>query len=118
MSNLIFQAIGKLSSLLKKIKITTLVTAVLVGLIFLTSNPSYAAQRQDTSNIDRDVLESSNPERPTNIKEWQQEARRTEDEPLERAQEIGKETVEAVKDMGKMYSDTAERTAPDNLSDS
>lgn len=116
--DLISQAIGRLSSLIKKNKVTNLLAAIMVGLTLLISNAAYAAAEQPAKKIDSSVLESSNPERPTNIKEWQQEANRTEDTPLERAKEIGKETVEAVKDMGKMYSDTAERTAPDSLTDS
>ncbi|WP_052055584.1 hypothetical protein [Myxosarcina sp. GI1] len=117
MIELLSQAIAQLGSLVKKIGVTSLLAAGLVGLILLTSSPSYAAQGT-TKNVDSDVLESSNPERPTNKREWEQQASRTEDAPLERLKEIGKESVEAVKDMGGMYKDNAKRTAPDELADS
>ncbi|MER3477248.1 MAG: hypothetical protein C4287_13020 [Leptolyngbya sp. ERB_1_2] len=42
--------------------------------------------------------------------EWNREARQTAGEPGNRAGRIAKETGEAVKDFGKMYPDTAERS--------
>ncbi|MBE9011984.1 hypothetical protein IQ250_17435 [Pseudanabaenaceae cyanobacterium LEGE 13415] len=58
--------------------------------------------QQDLKNIDSD--------RPKTTGEWNREARQTAGEPGERLGRIAKETGEAVKDFGKMYPDTAERS--------
>lgn len=58
--------------------------------------------QQDLQNIDSD--------RPKTTGEWNREARETAGEPGERLGRIAKETGEAVKDFGKMYPDTAERS--------
>lgn len=58
--------------------------------------------QQDLQNIDSD--------RPKTTGEWNQEARETTGQPGERLGRIAKETGEAVKDFGKMYPDTAERS--------
>ncbi|GAP97067.1 hypothetical protein [Leptolyngbya sp. NIES-2104] len=58
--------------------------------------------QQDLQNIDSD--------RPKTTGQWNREARETAGEPGERLGRIAKETGEAVKDFGKMYPDTAERS--------
>ena len=116
MIRLIFQAINGISSILKKIHVRSFLSAVLLGAILLTNGVSIAATNGKTAAdvVGSDVVES-NPERPTTTREWRQEARRTEDAPLEKAKEIGKETKEAIKDMGKLYPDVAESTVPDDI---
>ena len=113
---LISQAINRISSVLKKIQVKNFLTSVLLGAILLTSGVSSAATNNKTASdvVDSKVLET-NPERPTTTREWRQEARRTDDAPLERVKEIGKETGEALKDWGKLYPDVAEDSIPENL---
>lgn len=116
MIRLISQAINRLSFILKKIQFKSFLTTVLLGAILLTNGVSNSAIKGKTAAdlVGSDVVES-NPERPTTTREWRQEARRTEDAPLERAKEIGKETGEALKDWGKLYPDVAESTLPDEI---
>jgi hypothetical protein len=116
MIHLIFQAINGINSLLKKVQVKSFLTAVLLGAILLTSGVSTSATNGKTAAdfVGSDVVES-NPERPTTTREWRQQARRTEDAPLERAKEIGKETGEALKDFGKLYPKVAESTVPDDI---
>lgn len=113
---LISQAINRISSVLKRIQAKNFLTSVLLGAILLTSGVSSATTNNKTASdvVDSRVLET-NPERPTTTREWRQEARRTEDAPIERIKEIGKETGEALKDWGKLYPDVAEDSIPDNL---
>lgn len=116
MIHLISQAINRISSLLKKIQVKSFMTAVLLGAFLLTNGVSSSATNGKTAAdvLGSDVVES-NPERPTTTREWRQQARRTEDAPLERVKEIGKETGEALKDWGELYPDVAERTIPDDI---
>ena len=113
---LISQAINRISSVLKKIQAKNFLTSVLLGAILLTNGVSIAATNGKTAAdvVGSDVVES-NPERPTTTRDWRQQARRTEDAPLERAKEIGKETGEALKDFGKLYPKVAESTVPDDI---
>ncbi|MGL5793382.1 MAG: hypothetical protein ACRC06_03080 [Waterburya sp.] len=116
MIHLFSKAINHLGSLLKKTQIKSLLTTTLLGVILLTSGVSSYATNGDSAadNISSKIFEG-NPERPTTTREWKQEARETDNQPLERAKEIGKETKEAVKDFGKLYPNVAERTAPDEI---
>jgi hypothetical protein len=116
MLHLFSQTINYLNSLLKKIQIKSLLTTTLLGVILLTSGvSSYATNGAGSPDkIDSRIFEG-NPERPTTTREWKQEARNTDNQPIKRAKEIGKETKEAVKDFGKLYPNVAERTAPDEL---
>ena len=116
MIHLISQAGDRISSLLKKIQVKNFLTTVLLGAILLTSGVSSAATNGKTAGdvVDSKMVET-NPERPTTTREWRQQARRTDDAPLERVKEIGKETGEAIKDFGKLYPDVAESTVPDDL---
>lgn len=117
MIHLTYQAIIRFNSFLKKIQIKKYLTTVLLGAILLTSGVSnYATNGENApDNISNKVFES-NSERPTTTREWRQEARKTEGEPLERAKEIGKESAQAIKEWGKLYPDVADRTLPDDLS--
>ena len=116
MIHLISQAINGISSLLKKIQVKSFLTTVLLGAILLTNGVSSTATNGKTAAdvVGSDVVES-NPERPTTTRDWRQQARRTEDAPLERAKEIGKETGEALKDWGGLYPEVAESTVPDDV---
>lgn len=116
MIRLISQAINRISSILKKIQVKSFLTTVLLGAILLTNGVSSSATNGKTAAdlVGSDIIEN-NSERPSTTREWRQEARRTEDAPLERAKEIGKETGEALKDWGKLYPDVAESTLPDEI---
>lgn len=116
MRHLFSQAINYLSSLLKKTQIKSLLTTTFLAVILLTSGvSSYATNGNSAADKISNKIFEGNPERPTTTREWKQEARETEDQPLERVKEIGKETKEAVKDWGGLYPDVAERTVPENL---
>lgn len=117
MINLISQAIDNLSYHLKKIQVKSFFTSVLLGIFLLTSGVSnYATNGANAAdNIDSKVFEG-NSERPTTTSEWREEARRTEDAPLERIKEIGQESAQAIKEWGELYPDVIDRSTPDDLS--
>ena len=116
MIHLISQAINRINSLLKKIQVKSFLTAILLGAILLTNGVSSSATNGKTAAdvVGSDVV-GNNPERPTTTREWRQEARRTEDAPLERVKEIGKETGQALKEWGELYPEVAESTLPDEI---
>lgn len=107
------QAIERLSSLLKSVQIKSFLATCLMGLILLTSNVNY--KDKDRSLSDR-IFGSDN-ERPVTTRQWNEKARETEDAPLERTKEIGKESGQALKEFTEVYPDTAKRSAPDILKD-
>jgi hypothetical protein len=114
MINLISQATNSVISVFKKYRFQNFLSAVLTIAILLTSGVSYANNGNSSPNkIDSKVFES-NSERPTTTKEWYEQAERTEDRPVERIKEIGKESGEAIKEWGQVYPDTAKRTMPDD----
>lgn len=117
MMNLLTKAISYLGSLLKKTQVKNFLTAVMVGSILLTSGVASATNDSPSlDNVNKKVLFENNSERPTTTGEWNQKARETEDAPLERAKEIGKQSAQAVKEWGELYPDVVDRTVPDNLS--
>ena len=57
------------------------------------------------------VIHQDREQRPKTTQEWNKQSRETEGKPGERIKRIEKQSVEAVKDFGSMYSDTAKRSA-------
>ena len=115
MFDLFSQAFARLSSILKKVQVKSLISAVFLGTILLTSG--YVANDGDraiTANeVDSEIFEGDSV-RPTTTNEWYEEARET-DGVAEKAKRIGKETGAAVKEMGELYPDVADRTVSDDL---
>ncbi|GAB4541622.1 MAG: hypothetical protein Tsb0014_33690 [Pleurocapsa sp.] len=116
MIHLISQTISTINSWLKKIQVKSFLSTILLGAILLTSGvSSYATNGANAADDISSKVFEGNSERPTTTREWRQEARQTEDAPLERAKEIGKETAQAIKEWGELYPDVAERTIPDQI---
>lgn len=105
--------IKRLSSLVKSIQIKSFLVTCSIGLIILTSSANYQGSDRPVSGR---VFEG-NDERPTTTREWYEKARQTEDDPLERTKEIGKESAQALKEFTEVYPSTAERSAPDVVKD-
>lgn len=63
-----------------------------------------------TKEIDK-VIHQDNEQRPKTTQEWNKQSRETEGKPEERIKRVEKQSVEAFKDFGSMYSDTAKRSA-------
>jgi hypothetical protein len=115
MTNLISRATARLISVFKEIQVKQFVTVALVGFLVLTTTPSMAASmgrnaQSVTNKVDR-IIHEDDSNRPKTTREWQQEAQRTEDAPVERIKEIGKESADAVQDFGELYPDVAKRSA-------
>lgn len=115
MLHLISQAIIRFNSFLKKIQVKSFLTSVLLGVFLLTSGASsYATNGANTADTINSKVFETNSERPTTKGEWQQKAQETQDEPLERAKEIVKESAEAIKEWGQVYPDVVERSLSDD----
>jgi hypothetical protein len=117
MIHLISKAINRIGSFLGTVRVKHSLATVLVGLILLTSSVNATGNDRASNNISNKVFES-NSERPTTTREWYQKANETEDSPIDRVKEIGKESAEAVKEWGSVYPETAKKSAPDALKDS
>lgn len=116
MIDLFSQTIGLLSSLLKKVQVKSLISAVFLGTILLTSGVSIANDSNRAINankVDSEIFEGDSV-RPTTTNEWYEEAEET-DGILEKAKRIGKETGAAVKEMGELYPNVAKRSVPEDL---
>jgi hypothetical protein len=113
---LISKAIARIGSFLAIAQVKTFMATLFVGLIILTSGVNSTSDVRASNKISGKVFES-NSERPTTTREWYQKSAQTEDSPVERVKEIGKESAQAVKEWGSVYPDTAKRSAPDALKD-
>ncbi|HEY9619605.1 MAG TPA: hypothetical protein V6C78_04505 [Crinalium sp.] len=110
MTNLISKTLTRIHSLLKTIQVKQLLSVVLVGFIFLTTHVDSGRGNSTTFNRVNDKAHQIDSERPKTTREWQREARQTEDSPGERLKNIGSESAEAVKEWGGLYPDTAKRS--------
>lgn len=110
MKDLISKAIGYVGSLLQTLQVKSFLAVALVGFLLLTTNPNLErGAKAATKEIDK-IAHQNDSDRPKTTGEWNQEARETKGESEDRLGRIGKESVEAVKDFGQMYSDTAKRS--------
>lgn len=112
MLNFISEAISKFNSFVKSIQAKQFLPMVMIGFVLLTINvtPSRQETRQAIKKLDQTVHQKDST-RPKTTGEWEQQAHETEGRPLERIKRIGEQSVEAVQEMGSMYSDTAKRSS-------
>ncbi|MBW4642318.1 MAG: hypothetical protein KME23_04755 [Goleter apudmare HA4340-LM2] len=113
MTNLIFRVIAPVISLLKDLSIQRFLAIALVGFVVLTTNVDADRSSKAVSRKLDQVVHQNDSQRPKTTGEWNKEARETEDATGERIKRIGKQSAEAVKDFGSVYTDTAKRSARD-----
>lgn len=114
MKSLISRAIAPVLSWVQGLQVQSLVIVALLGLLLLTPSVAFAdvgSGNQGLTEKVRQLVHQGDSDRPKTTGEWQQEAREVEGSPGERLQNIAEESAEAVKDFGKLYPDTADRTA-------
>ncbi|MBW4592217.1 MAG: hypothetical protein KME46_04640 [Brasilonema angustatum HA4187-MV1] len=116
MINLISKAFAQINSLFNQLQVKRFFAVVLAGLLVLTTNVTNESSDKDLTNRVNQALERNSSDRPQTVGGWFKQARETEDAPGERAKRIAGQSAEAVKDLGKVYPDTAERTA-DSIKD-
>ncbi|MFB8789652.1 MAG: hypothetical protein U7123_12535 [Potamolinea sp.] len=112
MKNLISLAIAQITSLFNGVQFKRFFAVVLVGFILLTTNVD---SKQNNNALSTQVREQANQidsVRPKTTNDWYKEARETENSPGKRLENIAEETVEAIKEFGAVYPDTAKRSAP------
>lgn len=110
MLNFISEVITKVSSLLNMLQAKQFLSIVLVGFLLLTTNVKQDVGNPISKMFDK-IVHQDDSQRPQTTKEWKQEASATKGDPEERLKRIGEQSAEAVKDLGSLYSDTAERSA-------
>jgi hypothetical protein len=110
MKNLISSAIAQVNLLLKKFQVKQLLTVVWVVVLLLTTNLGIGNDNSILNKGTDKVVSPNDAQRPQTTKQWMNEAK--EDVPLtDRVGQIAEDSAEAVKDFGKMYQDTAKRSA-------
>jgi hypothetical protein len=117
MNSLILKVKSYIGTWIKWVLNARLVSIILVGSLFLLgtgcADPSSAASRSSNDlgrRVDNAIHEDDSV-RPKTTGEWKQDARKTENAPGERLKKITEQSKEAVKDFGKVYPDTAEKSA-------
>jgi hypothetical protein len=108
--NLITKALTYLYSWLELLQMKRILVGVLLGFLLLTAT-AQAGQINSPINNKFDNGTHRDVQRPTTTREWRKEVRATEGKPMKRLERIGKESVEAIKEWGEVYPDTAERSA-------
>ncbi len=110
----ITKAASLLNTLLNRLQAKQFVSMILVVFVLLTTNV-----KQDTGNpvtnlynkIIHQVDSQDGSQRPKTMRQWNKQARETEGNPGEKLKRIGKQSADAVKDLGSVYPDTAKRSA-------
>ena len=96
---------------LNDLQVRHFLSTVLVSFLLMTSIvDSDLSPKAITKEIDK-VIHQDKEQRPKTTQEWKKQSRETEDQPGERIKRIEKQSAEALKDFGSMYSDTAKRSA-------
>ncbi|MTJ09140.1 hypothetical protein [Anabaena sp. UHCC 0204] len=117
MAHLFNQVINTIKFILQEFEIKRVFTVVLVGFLMLTTSLNSSIESgRSSDNITRKlnkIVRQDDADRPKTTGEWNKEARETEDDPVERAKRIAKESGEALKQWGSVYSDTANKSAND-----
>jgi hypothetical protein len=113
MQNLISQTISYISFLWRKVQVKQFLAVVLVGVMTLTTNIALGQNNQVLQERVREDIQQNDAQRPKTMREWNREARATEDKPVERLEKIGKESAEAFKEFGSGYVEGAKKTARD-----
>lgn len=110
MSSLIFEAAAKFGSFFKRLKVKQFLPTALALLILLTTNIALGQNDQAMGRSLNEVVHQEDSQRPKTTGEWNQQARETKGAPGERLKRIGEQSVEAVKDFGAVYPDTAQKS--------
>jgi hypothetical protein len=110
MLNTIAQAMTQVGNWFKQLQVRQFLSVVAIGFILLNTTPEPdLASKATIDKLDR-MVHQENPDRPKTTKEWQQQAREVKGKPGERAERIGEQSADAVKEFGKMYPDVAKRS--------
>ncbi len=115
MANLFTKALKTIKFIYQKLELKRLFVTVLVGFLVLGTGLNSTMESKGNGNyvktgMDK-VFPQNDTDRPKTIGEWEEEARQTENLPVERARRIAKESGEALKLWGSVYIDTAKRSA-------
>lgn len=110
MTTLISNAIAQVNSWLKKIQVKQFLAVVLVGIVFLTISAEPGRAGQALGKKANDAAHRIDSERPKTTREWNREARQTEDNLGDRVENIVEESGQALKEFGGLYPDTAKRS--------
>lgn len=107
----IFKFKYKISLFLNSLQFRQVLPTILMSIFLLASIvDSDLSPNAITKEVDK-VIHQDNEQRPKTTQEWNTQSRETEGKPEERIERIEKQSAEAFKDFGSMYSDTAKRSA-------
>lgn len=111
MFDLISRAIARVSSFLKGIQVKQFFAVAMVSFLLLTTNANPDFNNKGLGEKVRErAHQTTEGQRPRTTGEWEKEA--AENAPLDqRVKDIAEDSVEAVKQWGKQYPDTARRSA-------
>ncbi len=110
MKDLILNAFSNIRSLLKGIQVQRFFAVVLVGFLLLTTKVDSRGNNNALGEQVREQAAQIDSVRPKTTREWEEDARATENSPGERLQKIGEQSAQAIKEFGSVYPDTAKRT--------
>ncbi|MFB2770883.1 hypothetical protein ACE1AT_16560 [Pelatocladus sp. BLCC-F211] len=112
MTNLISNAIARVSSLLKGLQVKRFLAVVMLGVLLLTTNTYITPGDNKVLGKEvRDRAHLNDTQRPRTTGEWQKEAEEVKGNPGERLKRIGEDSAEAFRDFGSGYVEGAKRTA-------
>lgn len=107
MKNLITHLFSSVNTWFSQLQVKRFLAVALVGFLLLGTNVVDAAQNKGMADRAQQQAQDLDSVRPKTTREWNAEARATEDAPGERLKNIAEETGQALKEFGSMYPDTA-----------
>ncbi len=111
MKKFVFDSIDKMTALLTRLHLNRVSAILIVGLLILTNNIEPNLSKQDAiGKIDKMLQQDRDPNRPKTTAQWQQQARETQDNPGEKLERIGEQSIDAVKEFGSMYPEVAKNS--------
>ena len=109
---------ARLSKAVASLQFQRCAVAVAVGLILLTTSIDNSSLNTSTKAMLNDMVARGEQDRPVTTGQWQAENEKLQGQPAKQAKRIGKESADAIGEMGEIYPGNAESVLPGMSNDS
>ena len=117
-SQIITSTLRKFSSIFAGLNLQSAVAFAFVGFFLLTTSVDSANLPNSTKTMLNDLISRGEEGRPVTTGQWQAENQQLQGQPAKQVKRIGKESADAVEEMGEMYVNTAKNDLPGLEADS
>ena len=111
-SRTIASTLQRCSNLFSGLRLQSVISIAFVGFFLLTTSVDSASLPNSTKTMLNDMIARGAEGRPVTTGQWQAENQKLQGQPAKQAKRIGKESADAVGEMGEMYVNTAKNSLP------